>query len=694
MRKRISQVSGRFLLALCIVGTLAGAASSQTLKTWMPGPNGNANWGDDSNWNPPGVPTSANDVTIPPNSGEILTPPPPAFIEIHGLVIQPSTGPTADDTVLRGNPRVRIVFGPHSGTPPGDITVGSHCKILGGGGADGVAGPPLGPPAPPGSIAPGSGTDATAGGDVELVSEEPDPGDITNNGEIGGKKGGEGPGGAEARPGGHLVIKCHKLMNDNGKIHDGAGGGKQGVRGKCATGGGRENGGVDITTTRTGSLAGDLEARPAGLYTGGAGFGPNNLPNGNQRGVTVNGKPFIFTPGKPVKGRHISWRSDSSLDFSGAQAGALITNGGTIRIDASILMLTGIAAGTQVFEAADVCLAGAVLLDPGVTLQSLCGSAAVHQGGNCASAGSSSLFGPETFDDAVTGPPPGWNALTLQGTTGFRFDNPTNLPLHPNFGCHAAVLNSALNGPGPLLAVLDTPPVSVAGLTGALVLEWEQWYQPCMCGPGSAQAVIVADGVPMPFWNALAPTPPFEFKSFDLSFLPPATQVVSVRFQMQASTNNPPSIWAIDNVAFRIPLPTLPGQAPQPGAAVLDVDTARNANNAPVSSGQPGPFFTDIQVGDTVTFTVLGPPNQTVTFGSGFLMPGTLTLAPWGQLDLDPLSLLVLTPSFPLDPFGTFNLPITIPPPLAGLTLGLQAAVTSPATGLALSNAVEVRFGP
>jgi hypothetical protein len=63
-----------------------------------------------------------------------------------------------------------------------------------------------------------------------------------------------------------------------------------------------------------------------------------------------------------------------------------------------------------------------------------------------------------------------------------------------------------------------------------------------------------------------------------------------------------------------------------------------------------------------------------------------------GTLDLDPLTLL-LPLSLPLGP-GPLDLPVLIPPPLAGLTLGFQAAVLDPVGPLVLSNAVEVRFGP
>ena len=52
-----------------------------------------------------------------------------------------------------------------------------------------------------------------------------------------------------------------------------------------------------------------------------------------------------------------------------------------------------------------------------------------------------------------------------------------------------------------------------------------------------------------------------------------------------------------------------------------------------------------------------------------------------------------LSPLFFTDASGAMHVPLQAPPSLAGLTLGLQAAVADPLTGLKITNAVEVSIG-
>ena len=127
--------------------------------------------------------------------------------------------------------------------------------------------------------------------------------------------------------------------------------------------------------------------------------------------------------------------------------------------------------------------------------------------------------------------------------------------------------------------------------------------------------------------------------------------------------------------------------------ALFDINDARNANNVPVFFAPPGPFFTNVPVNSTVNVHVEGSAFGSCLIGQSFVMPGTVFLPGLGQLDLDPLTLL-LPVTLPLGPPGLLDLPVFIPPPLAGLTLGFQAALVTPAGPVTLSNAVEVHFGP
>lgn len=92
-----------------------------------------------------------------------------------------------------------------------------------------------------------------------------------------------------------------------------------------------------------------------------------------------------------------------------------------------------------------------------------------------------------------------------------------------------------------------------------------------------------------------------------------------------------------------------PGQPHTVGSALLDVNTAVNANGNPAVWGCPdanGPFFADATPGGPLTFTFAGQPNRPVVLAAGPLNPDVANY-PVGQLDIG-----LANPSPPFIPFG------------------------------------------
>ena len=642
-------------------------------KTWT-GAGGDNSWNNANNWNPAGTPGPKDQAVIgPPDRGVIMVT--AGVLHVYELRIANSAdGNPNNNTTLTGNPDLRVIIGSPPPVGGGNSYIGVGCHVKGIDGANGVAG----------------GNIAAPGGTCTVTIH----GHLTNNGRIHGGKGGDGPSGMDTRQGGDSTVTTGGTGTfvNGGVCAGGAGGNKTGTAGPCGPNGGV--GGDSTVTAGTPNPANKL-----GKNEGGApgGFTPNPPGTGLQPGTGAPGPRGDAhdegfgkkKQGDSSKGKKNGCKYSGTLDLTEAEQLAFVGEPGPIRISASVIDLTGIPAGTQIFQANEICFSGTVLTSPGVSIQSLCGTALLHFGGSFAATDSVEILASENFDSGSAKiPPDGWSAQVLMGSTGFRFDNPSNVALHPNMGCKAAVVNANMNAGGPLVAALDTPNNSAFGLTGPILIEWEQFHQACACGNSNAQVVVVADGVPMLVYSTNTSTGPFDFRQIDISSQVAGANAFFVRFQYQAANAG---AWAIDNVAIRLPVPSLPGQAPQLGLAVLDINNARNANNQPVFLGQPGPYFSDIPTNSLLSLHIAGAPNQTIFLATGFVMPSALNFAPFGQLDLDGVAIVG---TFFTDPFGSFDLPVFIPPALSGLTLGLQAALTHPTSGLALSNAVEVQFGP
>jgi hypothetical protein len=639
MRNRENSSVGGFPTFLTLlIAILAAEASAQVPNQYQGPPNGD--WNDASNWSAghvPGSPGNHDDVvTIPAGSGTLKL---PGTLTVNGLNV------TGAGTVLSGgppgDPNVKVVFG------AGGVNVGAGAKIEA---ADGGPGQP--------------------GGNVDVLGT----GDVVNDGEINAGDGGGSAPGAGTRSGGNVRIRCWKLVN-NGWINAGRGGNGGGGGDGCGPDRGRNGGHVDITTSpsRTSTL-GRIKAGDGG--TGG-------VANGQGGSISHNGKAINPIPGQHLEGSRISLFLTDPLNLGGAPANSFVATNGTIRIDAPSVILTGIAAGTLVFDASEVCLPASLVLDPGVSIQSLCGSAIVHLGSNCAAASSFPAMEQE-FEDA----PLDWVTTTLQGPNGFSY---VTMPgaADARFGCRSAVANAAQNGGAPMSCRLETTPLDprVAGPATVLV----EWTQRAQLPPGAnGQFSVVTNGIPTPVHAFQGPLPPYDFFQLDLTpFLPPVGTPFSLRWQFQGQG---PAFWGIDEFALRIPAPLLGGQAPAPGVALFDINDARNANDVPVFFAPPGPFFTTIEVNTTVNVTIQGPSFGTCYIGQSFLLPNNAFLPGLGQLDIDPLGLL-LPATFPLPLGGNLGLPVFIPPTMSGLTLGFQAMVIAPAGPAVLTNAVEVRFG-
>ena len=146
------------------------------------------------------------------------------------------------------------------------------------------------------------------------------------------------------------------------------------------------------------------------------------------------------------------------------------------------------------------------------------------------------------------------------------------------------------------------------------------------------------------------------------------------------------------------------GQAPQPGAAVLDVVYVQGATEAigfPVSSGAPGPYFTTVPPFGKLTIRCEGAPNQPVWLAGGTLDVGAHVIPPFGQLDLAE-DLLVLASGFQpgqglgglffTNQDGLMAISLTMSPGVAGHVVTLQGAVGHPLLGLPITNAVQLEF--
>ncbi len=194
----------------------------------------------------------------------------------------------------------------------------------------------------------------------------------------------------------------------------------------------------------------------------------------------------------------------------------------------------------------------------------------------------------------------------------------------------------------------------------------------------------------------------------DLS--PFAGQVIQLVFRGNTNLGGSDHDIAIDDLSVS-ELQVTPGQAPQPGLAVLDLNNPFNINGSTVNLGFGGPYFTHVTEGDTLLFHIEGTPLRTILLLSGPLNPAIASYPGIGSMDIggpvDPITgipsaITVLADGaipFGLNGFfvtaadGEFDFATSVPSLPPGLKITFQAVIASSAmVSMKLSNAVEVTF--
>ncbi len=254
---------------------------------------------------------------------------------------------------------------------------------------------------------------------------------------------------------------------------------------------------------------------------------------------------------------------------------------------------------------------------------------------------------------------------------------------------------------------------------GALVsprLSFYLWSNNANPSPTSAQAMFSIDVISlttgMVTTDAFGPVghlgAAWNYQFLDL--LPWFSERIQLVFRVNSANGSSLHDIALDEIAVYDPLPT-PGQGPQPGLAVMDINDARNGNLEPTFVPGNGPYYASAQVGGLIAFEFEGEPNRPIVLLSGPLNPVAATFPNVGQFDIggpiDPLTgiptaLIVLADGgnaqglnafFVLSAAGRSDIGFGVPNLPLGLLGSFQAAIfTSGANGapVALSNAIQL----
>ncbi len=193
----------------------------------------------------------------------------------------------------------------------------------------------------------------------------------------------------------------------------------------------------------------------------------------------------------------------------------------------------------------------------------------------------------------------------------------------------------------------------------------------------------------------------------DLSpFIGQTIQLV-FRAETVGSTGNSHDL-ALDDISI-VDLLLTPGQAPQPGLAVLDINDCRNPNFDPLQFGFGGPYFTSVTTGDTLVFRMEGQPSSSILLLGGPLNPAAAGFPNIGQLDLggavDPLTgiptmLTVIAdgsmiggfnPFFNIATNGVTEIGFSVPNLPLGVLGNFQCVMVDSSTPtISISNAVQI----
>ena len=195
-------------------------------------------------------------------------------------------------------------------------------------------------------------------------------------------------------------------------------------------------------------------------------------------------------------------------------------------------------------------------------------------------------------------------------------------------------------------------------------------------------------------------------QSVDLSAF--AGQVIQVVFrgETQTVTGTSHDI-AIDDLSLADLLPT-PGQEPQPGVAVFDINGARNPNGDPLQFNFGGPYFSTVTAGDTAVFRMEGQANQSILMLSGPLNPVVASFPGVGIMDiggpLDPFSGVptslnivgnggapgIFNSLFVTSPTGATEFGVTVPLLVPGVLGSFQCVILNTTNGASLTNAIQL----
>ncbi len=187
-------------------------------------------------------------------------------------------------------------------------------------------------------------------------------------------------------------------------------------------------------------------------------------------------------------------------------------------------------------------------------------------------------------------------------------------------------------------------------------------------------------------------------------------QTVQLVFRGQSDGGGSNHDIAIDDVAVYDPQPT-PGQAPQPGLAVLDINQSTNINASIVPLGAAGPYYKTVQIGSVMGMQLSGEANAPIVLLAGPLTPVAATYPGIGQLDIGgavnpstglPTTIFIIGDGFNAatslfnaffntGPAATTQIGLQIPNfPPGPLTTFQAVMATTNGSLVAISNAVDV----
>ncbi|MCB9831451.1 MAG: hypothetical protein H6807_03180 [Planctomycetes bacterium] len=318
--------------------------------------------------------------------------------------------------------------------------------------------------------------------------------------------------------------------------------------------------------------------------------------------------------------------------------------------------------------------------------------------------------------------PPGWGQDPTDATGSysdweFRDNATPNGNTGPNGDLSGSGIFAYVDDRGEFSAVnLRTPCFDLSALAVPRLGFYLHSFNNSIPGTDDATLSIdvISQSTGMTTTDALGPLghqgANWTYHTLDLSAW--AADTVQIVFRVSNFNGQSKHDIAIDDVAVFEIVPT-PGQSPQVGLAVMDINKARNANQQGTYVASTGPYYGHTNSGETLAFSFQGEPNRAIVLLAGPLNPVAATFANVGQFDIGgpingstglPTQITVLADGgnamglnafFVTGPTGQCDLGFGVPtlPANVVLTTFQAAMFTSGVNGapIALSNAIEVR---